>query len=366
MLEGLSIGFFGSSLVSTYWNGAATYYRGIIRELHRRGHRIRFFEPDAFARQQHRDMADPAWCEVVVYPATEDGVGEALERARGLDLVVKASGVGVFDDWLEREVLSLRREGTAVVFWDVDASATLSRLEDDPNDPFHALIPCYDLILSYGGGPPVVNAYRRLGAVDCVPIYNALDPDTHHPVEPQPRFQGALGFLGNRLPDREARVTEFFFKAAGLLPDETFLLGGNGWDDLADRHPNVRTLGHVGSNDHNAFNCSPRAVLNINRASMAATGYSPPTRVFEAVGAGACLLCDYWPGLELFLEPGREVLVVDSGEAVAETLASLDPAQARALGEAGRQRLLREHTYRQRGDILERVFQGRLMRTSHV
>ena len=102
MPEGLSMAFFGSSLVSTYSNGAATYYRGIIRELHRRGHRVRFFEPDAFERQQHRDMADPDWCQVVVYPATGDGVEAALEQARGADLVIKASGVGVFDAWLER------------------------------------------------------------------------------------------------------------------------------------------------------------------------------------------------------------------------------------------------------------------------
>ncbi|HEY0502655.1 MAG TPA: hypothetical protein VGD42_04085, partial [Lysobacter sp.] len=120
----LRIAFFGSSLVSSYWNGAATYYRGIVRALHQHGHRVTFFEPDAFERQQHRDMDDPEWADVVVYPANgQDDVARALEQARGADLVVKASGVGVFDEFLEREVLALRSPSTWVAFWDVDAPA---------------------------------------------------------------------------------------------------------------------------------------------------------------------------------------------------------------------------------------------------
>ena len=142
MRNGLNIAFFGSSLVSAYWNGAATYYRGIVRALNERGHRVTFYEPDAFERQQHRDIDDPEWARVVVYPgAGEDGVRRALHDARGADLVVKASGVGVFDELLEREVLALKRPGTSVVFWDVDAPATLDRVQHDPSDPFLALIP---------------------------------------------------------------------------------------------------------------------------------------------------------------------------------------------------------------------------------
>src|SRR3712207_130169 len=118
----LNVTWFASSLVSSYWNGAATYYRGIVRALHERGHRVTFYEPDAYQRQQHRDIADPDWARVVVYPGEgEEGVLRALESARGADLVVKASGVGVFDELLERAVLDLRRPGALVAFWDVDA-----------------------------------------------------------------------------------------------------------------------------------------------------------------------------------------------------------------------------------------------------
>lgn len=354
----MRISFFGSSLVSCYWNGAATYYRGLIRALAERGHQVAFFEPDAYGRQQNRDMADPDWCRVVVWPATPEGMAKALDEGAQADLIVKASGVGVFDAELEAGVLALRRPGNLVVFWDVDAPATLDRVTGNPDDPFGPLIKRYDLIFTYGGGAPVVQAYERLGARLCVPIYNALDPATHHPVPPDPRFQGELGFLGNRLPDREARVDEFFFAPALKLPQARFLLGGAGWESRA-LPPNVRYLGHVGTADHNAFNCSVRAVLNINRASMAAYGFSPPTRVFEAAGAGACLITDAWEGIEEFLEPGREVLVARNGEAVAAQLAALDDARARAIGQAARRKVLAAHTYAQRAVQVEAVLAGR-------
>jgi spore maturation protein CgeB len=352
--EGLAIAFFGSSLVSAYWNGAATYYRGIIRALAGRGHRVTFYEPDAFERQEHRDIPDPDWARVVVYPATEEGVARSLELAREADLVVKASGVGVFDELLEAAVLDIRRADGLAVFWDVDAPATLDRLGERPDDPFHALVPRYDMILTYGGGDPVVHAYERFGARRCVPVYNALDPTTHYPAAPDPRFAGDLGFLGNRLPDREARVEEFFLRAAAACPERAFLLGGNGWADKP-MPANVRTLGHVYTRDHNTFNCSPLAVLNISRESMARYGFSPATRVFEAAGAGACLITDAWEGIEQFLEPDTEVLVAREGDEVAALLRELTAERARAIGQAALRRILSEHTYGHRAAQVEAV-----------
>lgn len=345
----MNIGFFGSSLVSAYWNGAATYYRGILSALAMRGHRITFYEPDAYQRQQHRDIADPSWARIVVYDPADPEQVEALvaQAARAADVLVKASGVGVHDALLERAVLQHRGPGALVVFWDVDAPATLDRVHGDPADPFRALIPNYDMIFTYGGGAPVVDAYRALGARLCRPIYNALDPATHFPVGKDPRFAGGLGFLGNRLPDREARVESFFLHAAERLPGETFLLGGSGWDDKP-MPPNVRYVGHVYTADHNAFNCTPKAVLNINRESMARYGFSPPTRVFEAAGAAACLITDAWQGVELFLEPDREVLVAHDGDEVAELVARLTTEDAARIGAAAYRRVLAEHTYTHR------------------
>lgn len=347
------IAFFGSSLLSSYWNGAATYYRGLLRALHERGHSITFYEPDAFERQQHVDLPDPDFAGSVVYEPTEEAARVQLDRAREADVVVKASGVGVLDEMLEREVLDLKSPDRLVLFWDVDAPATLERVQQDQDDPFGDLIPEYDLVCTYGGGPPVVNAYESLGARRCVPIYNALDETTHHPVEPDPRYEATLAFLGNRLPDREDRVMEFFFEPARKLPGRGFLLGGSGWAEGTPDLENVEYLGHVYTPDHNAFNCTPLAVLNISRASMARFGYSPATRVFEAAGAGACLITDAWKGLDRFLEPGSECLVAESGEEVAGHLLALTPERAGAIGRAALERVRREHTYRHRAEEVE-------------
>jgi spore maturation protein CgeB len=353
MPERLRIAFFASSLVSSYWNGAATYYRGLARALHGRGHALTFYEPDAFDRQAHRDLPDPPWARSVVWdPARRDDLDRCLEEARGADLVVKASGVGVHDALLEERVLDLRHAGNRIAFWDVDAPATLERVAHDPGDPFRPLVPRYDLVFTYGGGDPVVRAYRALGARACVPVYNALDPETHHPAPPDPRFEAHLAFLGNRLPDREARVGEFLLRAAALLPAHRFLLGGAGWE-TKPLPPNVRALGHVGTADHNAFNCTPLAVLNVSRDSMARNGFSPATRVFEAAGAGACILTDAWEGLDRFLEPGTELLAAADGAEVAELLAALTPGRARRIGLAARRRVLAEHTYARRAEEVE-------------
>ncbi len=248
------------------------------------------------------------------------------------------------------------RPGAITAYWDVDAPATLDAVAADPHNHLRDAIPRYNLVLTYGGGDPVVAGYQKLGAHLCVPIYNAVDPDTHFPVEPRADFKCDLSFLGNRLPDREARVEEFFLKPAASLPGRSFLLGGAGWDSKP-MSGNVRHIGHVGTADHNAFFCSALATLNINRESMARYGFSPPTRVFEAAGAGACLITDAWEGIEMFLEPGKEVLLAASGEEVASIMARLLRGEARSIAENARRRILAEHTYahraRQVADLLD-------------
>ena len=353
----MDIAFYGSSLLSSYWNGAATYYRGILSALAPLGHRITFYEPDAFDRQRHRDIDPPDYARSVIYPATPAGLARVLAEAARADVVVKASGVGVFDDELLDGILTHARPGALRLFWDVDAAATLETLRADPAHPARAALPQLDAVLTYGGGPPVVQAYADLGARACIPIYNALDPATHHPAPPDPRFRADLSFLANRLPDRERRVEQFFLDAAARCPGHAFLLGGNGWHDKP-MPPNVRAIGHVGTADHNAFNCSASAVLNVARDSMASVGFSPATRVFEAAGAGACLITDAWEGIELFLQPDTEVLVARDGQDVAAHLARLTPARAQAIGQAARARVLAGHTYAQRAVIVDRLLRS--------
>ncbi len=353
----MKIAFYGSSLLSSYWNGAATYYRGILRDLAARGYDITFYEPDAFDRQQHRDIDPPEWARSVVYPATEAAMRGVLAEAGDADIVVKANGVGVFDRELLEGVVAQARPGALRIFWDVDAAATLDEMRADPAHPVRAALPGIDMVLTYGGGPPVVNAYRGFGAAECIPVYNALDPTTHFPVSPDERFSCDLAFLGNRLPDREARVEEFFLRPAAVLPERQFLIGGNGWETKAIPG-NVRHRGHVYTAEHNAFNCTPKAVLNVARDSMAHVGFSPATRVFEAAGAAACLITDAWEGIEQFLTPDVEVLVARDGQDVADHMAALTPERAAAIGQAALARVLADHTYTLRGAQVDALFKA--------
>lgn len=345
---------FGSSIVSSYWNGAATYYRGCYKYLSRRGHEITFAEPDAYGRQQHRDSDDFSYVQSIVYQPGAD-LDAMLELARRADVVVKHSGIGVDDETLERRILELHAT-SAITFWDVDAPATIARMDADVHDPFRVSMPQYDAVLTYGGGPWCREHYTALGARAYFSMYNGLDPETHYPVAPDPSLKCDVAFLGNRLPDREARVEELFLRAAELAPESSFLLGGEGWGDK-QMPMNIRYIGHVPTAAHNLVNCSAGMVMNINRASMAASGFSPPTRVFEVAGAGACLLCDDWPGIDDCFAPGLEILVVKTAEDVVQALAKYDSASRKSIGAAFHARAMRDHTYSQRAAQAEAAFE---------
>jgi spore maturation protein CgeB len=347
---------FGSSLVSAYWNGAATYYRGICKALNARGHHVVFVEPDLYERQQHRDLIEhPEYAEVRVCGGWSD-LARELDRAKDADLVAKCSGVGGWDQELAEGVLELRGPTTRVAFWDVDAPQTLASAfaEREHARSFRTLIPQYDLILLYGGGPPVQHAYAELGARRSELVYNAVDPDDYYPVLPVADRGCDVLFMGNRMPDREQRVHDLFFGAAEAAPEASFVLGGNGWGDYA-MPANVRYVGHVPTGDHRAWNCSARLVLNINRSDMAATGYSPPTRVFEAAGCGSCVLTDAWDGIPTFFAPGHEILVAASADEIVNHVRTTAPERAQAIGRAARQRVLRDHTYTRRASELDQV-----------
>ncbi len=345
---------FGSSIVSSYWNGAATYYRGCYKYLARLGYDITFAEPDAYGRQQHRDNDDFSYVTSVVYEPGVD-LDRMLALAAEADIVVKHSGIGVDDAELERR-LPAECSHTALTFiWDVDAPATVHRMRSNPDDPLAKSCAGYDAILTYGGGPKAREGYLEFGAGAYYSMYNGLDPETHFPVAADPGLACDVVFLGNRLPDREARVEELFLHAATLAPDQKFILGGEGWGDKRFP-PNVRWIGHVPTADHNRVNCSAGMVMNINRASMADFGFSPPTRVFEVAGAGSCMLCDDWEGIADCFEPEREILVVRAAEDVAAALHLYDTARRKEIGEAFHARALRDHTYAQRAAQADHAF----------
>ena len=355
----MNIFVIGSSIVSSYWNGAATYYRGIYKYLARRGHHITFAEPDAYGRQEHRDVGDFSYVKSLIYKPGLD-VDRVLASAANADVVIKHSGVGA-DDAVLNNLIPELRERSAIFFWDVDAPATIGEVHANPKDRFRNAIPLYDAILTYGGGPQIETEYYGLGARAYHSVYNGLDPETHFRVSPDPGLSCDVVFIGNRLPDREARVESLFLRAAELAPEKQFILGGEGWSDK--RLPaNVRWIGHVPTGDHNRINCSARMVMNINRSSMASYGFSPPTRIFEVAGAGACMLCDDWPGIEECFEPGREILVIRSAEDVVDALRRYDKTDCEKIGKAFQERALRDHTYASRAALAEQAFVSCLQR----
>lgn len=349
---------FGSSLISCYWNGAATYYRGIYKALHALGHQICFAEPDIYGRQEHRDEeAAGAYAQVRVYRGRQE-LDPLLAEAGGWDLIIKHSGVGADDDYLAAAILTAgARGGARAAYWDVDAPATLAEIAARPSHPLRPLLPRFDWVFTYGGGAPVVDRFLALGARNCHPIYNGFDPETHHPVPAWPEFACDLAFVGHRLPDREARVEAFFFAPAEHWPGRRFLLAGAGWE-TRPLPANVRYAGHAPSRWHNPINSSARFVLNVNRASMAECGYSPPTRIFEAAAAGACVITDAWPGIADFFTPEEEILVAREGAQVGEYLRATGPARAQAIGGRMRQRALRDHTYASRARAVDALLRG--------
>ena len=162
----MKIAFYGSSLLSSYWNGAATYYRGLLRDSPARGYDITFYEPDAFDRQQHRDIEPPAWAKVRGLSGDRGRrCARCSPKRRAADVVVKASGVGVFDDALLDGVIAAARPGGACA-----SSGTSMRRRRSPScgaapdHPLRRALPSLDLVLTYGGGPPVVAAYEGFGA----------------------------------------------------------------------------------------------------------------------------------------------------------------------------------------------------------
>ncbi len=323
---------------------------------------ITFYEPDAFERQQHRDIEPPDWARVVVYPATPGALRGVIAEAARADVVVKASGVGVFDDELLAGTIAAAAPGALRVFWDVDAPATLAALRADPAHPLHAALDAArhgaDLWRRTAGG-------RRLSRLRraCVRAGLQRARSRRRTIRRRPIRRSPPTCRCWRTGCRIAR------RGSGVLPrprrraaaSAASCSAESGWGDKAVP-ANVRAIGHVPTAAHNSFNASALAVLNVARDSMAEVGFSPATRVFEAAGAGACLITDAWEGIELFLEPDEEILVARDGADVAAHLAALTPERARQIGARALRRVLRDHTYAQRAEDVHRLLTDALAR----
>lgn len=332
---------FGLTVSSSWGNGHATLWRGLIQGLARLGVHVVFFERDAPYYARHRDLHELPAGELVLYPDWESVAGRAAREAAEADAAIVTS---YCPDARAAASLVIERARRSV-FYDMDTPVTLARLAGGERVDYLPAegLAGFDLVLSYTGGEALARLERELGARRALPLYGHVDPDAHRPVPAEERFRCDLSYLGTYAADRQPAVEALFAEPARLRPQLRFLLGGSGYDDHFPWTPNIFFRDHVAPPEHGAFFASSRLTLNVTRRDMARLGYCPSGRLFEAAACGAPILTDVWEGLELFFEPGREILTA-RGAADALAALDLDQGELAAVARAGRERTLDEHT----------------------
>jgi spore maturation protein CgeB len=339
----------GLSLSSSWGNGHATTFRGLLAEFAARGHDILFLERDVPWYASQRDLTDPDYCRLEYYTDLAD-LQRFTGEIAGADAVIVGSYV---PDGVEvgRFVQSAARGVTA--FYDIDTPVTLAKLargDFEYLDP--ALIPGFDLYLSFTGGPTLRFIERELGSPAARALYCQADPELYRPLDVPTRWD--LSYLGTWSADRQPTVDKLLCAAARALPEGRFCVAGPQYPADIDWPQNVERIEHVPPAEHPAFYAASRFTLNVTRADMIAAGWSPSVRLFEAAMCGCPVISDVWEGLDQLFEPGREILLARSTDDVIAALRGITPDKARAIGDAARQRALAEHTSRVRAGELER------------
>ncbi|MDB5572194.1 MAG: hypothetical protein JWN93_3377 [Hyphomicrobiales bacterium] len=340
---------FGLTVTSSWGNGHATLWRGLIRALARRGRQIDFFERDAPWYAEHRDLTQLPGASIVLYRDWDSVRAQAHAAVREADAAIVTSYCAD-----GRAASALVCDGPALrVFYDLDTPVTLARLsagEEAPYLPREGL-GAFDLVLSYTGGRALEALEERLGARLTRPLYGHVDPDAHRPASPDARFAADLSYLGTYAADRQPMLQRLFLDVAKRRPEGRFLIGGAGYPADFPWAPNIWFAQHVAPPEHCAFFSSSGATVNVTRPDMAAMGWCPSGRLFEAAACGAPVLSDAWEGLDSFFTPGREIMVAETTEEALRALAQADLAR---IAQAARERALDEHTSSHRADELLR------------
>ena len=211
------------------------------------------------------------------------------------------------------------------------------------------------LVLSYTGGRALERLRTRLGAKRVAPLYGSVDPAAHKPAAVCDDYRCDLSYLGTYAEDRQRALEELFIKPARQLPGLTFRMGGAQYPAHFPWTPNILFADHVPPNRHSSFYCSSRLTLNVTRKAMAAMGYCPSGRLFEAAACGVPIISDSWEGLEEFYEPGVEILVCRTAADISEALSRSNEELAR-MGLAARGKTLHMHTADRRAAQMESIF----------
>ncbi len=337
----MNVVFLGLSITSSWGNGHATTYRGLVRELAARGHRVTFLERDVLWYRDNRDQPEPAGCTTLLYTSLDELRAEHTERVRDADVVVVGSyvpdGVAV-GEWAVATARGL------VAFYDIDTPVTLAKLaRDDYEYLTPALVARYGLYLSFTGGPTLRRIEQVLGSPMARALYCSVDPALYFPdPAAEPRYD--LGYMGTYSDDRQPTLDRLLLGPARAWAAGRFVVAGPQYPASIAWPANVERTMHLAPREHRAFYCAQRFTLNVTRADMVAAGWSPSVRLFEAAACATPIVSDAWPGLDEVLAPGREILVAESSDAVLAVLRGMPDAERRTLGEAARARVLAAHT----------------------
>jgi spore maturation protein CgeB len=339
----MKVTIFGLSITSSWGNGHATTFRALCQALHRRGHRIVFFEHNVEWYQNNRDLPHPAYCEVKLFENWKDILPAVRKELHDSDVAMVGS---YFPDGIAalEEVLASNVQVKA--FYDIDTPITVRSLRENGRADYllKSHLPGLDIYFSFTGGPMLQHLQEDVGVPFAVPLYCSVDPDKHRELPAHPRFACDMSYMGTYAPDRQPKIDELLCAPARSLPDKKFIVAGPQYPLHIHWAVNVEHIKHLNPRYHAQLYSSSRITLNVTRREMVMAGYSPSVRLFEAAACGAAIASDNWPGLENFFTPGQEILLPTGTDDVVRYLKSYDDAELRRIGRAARDRVLAAHT----------------------
>jgi spore maturation protein CgeB len=350
----MNVVVFGLSITSSWGNGHATTFRGLLRALAGRGHDILFLERDQPWYADHRDLPHPPYCRAELYASLADLKSRFSDEVRNADCVIVGSyvpeGVAVCH-WATACATG------ATAFYDIDTPVTLAKLERGEDDYLsREMIGRFDLYLSFTGGRTLELIEKRYGSQRAVAFYCSVDPALYFPETRM--VQWDLGYLGTYSEDRQPSVVRLLMEPARQVPASRFIVAGPQYPGSVQWPRNVKRVDHLNPSDHRTFYNRQRFTLNVTRADMIRAGYSPSVRLFEAAACGTPIISDRWNGLDSIFEPGKEILIADDTNDVVEILREMSEIERRAIGNAACRRVLAEHTATHRAAELEALISG--------
>ena len=335
----MKIVIIGLSITSSWGNGHATTYRGLVKELSKLGHNILFLEKDVPWYAPHRDLPQPDFCRLGLYKTNDELWQDYKDEVADADAVIVGSyvqqGVEV-GEWVVKTARGIK------AFYDIDTPVTLAKLEKSDYEYITpSLIAKYDMYLSFTGGPVLEHLEQYYGSPSARALYCSVDPEQYYPESKEKDWE--LGYLGTYSIDRQPTVDALLCRPAALLPNSSFVVAGPQYPNDINWPVNVQRIEHLPPAMHRDFYNSQKYTLNVTRADMIAAGYSPSVRLFEAAACGVPIISDYWEGLTSFFDEGTEILIAKDHNDVLEFL-SYHETHYRAIGTKARQKVLQYHT----------------------